>query len=93
MSADLPSAKSERSLVRQAHLDVRCKICKNVGGAYCDDCAVAVYAVQELWAERNRLHGALEEIADTSPPPTAARSVWMQSKAREALGRNEWTND
>lgn len=78
--------------IRAVYLDPRCKMCKDVGGAYCDECATHVAAVEELWAERGRLHDALAEIADAAPPPSAGRSVWMQSKAREALGRDVWTN-
>lgn len=70
----------------EVHLDVRCKMCKDVGGAYCGECAAAVFAARDLWAERNRLRGAVEEIANARGPATAGRSVWMQTKAREALG-------
>lgn len=80
--------------VREVHLDVRCKMCKAVGGAYCDECAVAVFAVGQLWAERNKLHEALGEIADARlAPPTPGWAIRMQTVAREALDRNVWTND
>lgn len=85
--------QSETTSVREVHLDVRCKMCKSVGGAYCDECAAGVFAVGHLWAERNKLHGALGKIADAPlKPPTPSQAVAMQTTAREALGRNAWTN-
>lgn len=85
---------AQSSLVRQANLDVRCKMCKAVGGAYCDECAVAVFAVEDLWRERNKLYDAVAEIADERlAPPTPTAAIRMQTTAREALGRNVWTNE
>jgi hypothetical protein len=67
--------------------DVRCKMCKDVGGAYCDDCAATVYVVEVLW----RHSTALAEIAEAPSPPSAAQAVSMRSTARLALGRDVWT--
>jgi hypothetical protein len=86
---------AEEDLMAQSVMDipdVRCRMCRDVGAAYCDECAAAVFAYRDLATKCDRYREALQEIADAKPPPTAARSVAMQSKAREALGRNVWTN-
>lgn len=84
---------TQSSLVEQANLDVRCRMCKAVGGAYCDECAAAVFAVHDLWRERNKLREVVKEIADARlAPPEPTHALWMQTRAREVLGRNVWTN-
>jgi hypothetical protein len=41
----------------------------------------------------DRWYETLDHIARDPGPPTAARSVWMQTEAREALCRNVWTGE
>jgi hypothetical protein len=70
--------------------DVRCAQCRAVGGAYCDECSVAVAAVHELdrrWRRAcslgDRLALAAEDVLDESP--AVRRRFGSRSGARRRL--------